>query len=47
MAEALPKAAKGRRTVLLDWLSSMCIWRWPGPREPTGPVQLVQGHQQL
>lgn len=37
MAEALPKATEGLRTILPDWLSSMCTWRWPGPREPAGP----------
>lgn len=45
VADALP--TEGLGAILPAWLSSMCTWRWPGPREPAGPVQLAQGHQQL
>lgn len=45
--QVLPEASEGLRPILPAWLSSMCTRRWPGPREPDGPIQLAQGHQQL
>lgn len=42
-----PEASEGLRPILPAWLSATCTWRWPGPREPDGPIQLAQGHQQL
>ena len=33
--------------ILPAWPSSIGTWRWPGPREAAGPVQLAQGHQWL